>query len=104
MRYLDCFSAYGPFKANKQQFKANMSGKHVKGVQLSVMPASSKRVAKEKEQGYNLSELLPYAQKLITEGGPTGKNMVEEAFDYYTKRAGTAPFLTIEEQSANKWN
>ena len=81
-----------------------MSEKHVKGVRLSVMSASSKRVAKEKEQGYNLSELLPYAQKLITEGGLTGKNMVEEAFDYYTKRAGTAPFLTIEEQSANKWN
>ena len=73
-------------------------------VQLSVMPASSKRVAKGKEQGYNLSELLPYAQKLITEGGPTGKDMVEEALDYYTKRAGTAPLLTTEEQSENKWD
>ena len=31
--------------------------------------------------------------------------MVKEVFDYYTKRAGTAPFLMVtEKQSSNKWD
>ena len=54
----------------------------VVGIQLSVMPQAL--------SPSQVSNLVPFAQKLISEGGPTNKDDVEGAFDYFTNKAVTA--------------
>ena len=54
-----------------------------------------------KELG-DIEQAMVRAQQLLTEGIPTDKDQEKERFDYFVKRASTAPFLALDKTRSDK--
>ena len=51
-----------------------------------------------------VNQAMLYAQRLLTKGIPKGKAEEKERYDYFTKRAYEAPFLTVDETKSDSRN